>query len=516
MSGSRSSAVVALVMPTAVLWGIAATAGAQDSIETNRAALEAFFHATGGPGWTNSSNWLSDTAPLGDWYGVTTDASGRVTELRLVRNALSGQLPAESGALANLRILELGQNALTGPIPAELSTLANLQILGLGRNALSGPIPAELGRLTNLLDMSLSNNALTGPIPVALSALASLAELDLGGNRLTGSVPAALENLYRLERLYLRDNQLTGPLPRKLTALAVRELNISGTRACVPADAGFETWVRSMDFFRGENCDAFGLPFTGPPPMPITSPIREVHITELRVYVDSLRLRCGLDLFPWTDAEIVRNVTPVKALHVNELRGALSGAYEACDTAAPLWSDRAPASGVPIRAAHFAELRDAVVAAPRTAGGFDLSAVTWLHHNVSDWPETSRITDVRIRDVPAGGICIEHTKSRDWPGVGGVIGTVIVAGNPWVFAQVDGRWYAATYEWLRPGQTCKLNVQGHGPPSRELGPHIKVPPLTRWVPESGEMVGFMVSTPARTGPRGPRRERSNIEFVIWP
>ena len=49
-------------------------------------------------------------------------------------------------------------------------------------------------------------------------------------------------------------------------------------------------------------------------------------MTELRVHVDSLRLRCGLDLFPWTDPEIVCNVTPVKALHVNELRGALAGA----------------------------------------------------------------------------------------------------------------------------------------------------------------------------------------------
>ena len=148
----------------------------------------------------------------------------------------------------------------------------------------------------------------------------------------------------------------------------------------------------------------------------------------------------------------------------------------------------------------------------RPPGAFDLSTVEWLHHDVSDWPETSTITGVEIDDDASGRICIEHTKRDDWPGVRGVV-SVVVAGNPWVFAQVDGQWYAATYEWLRPGQRCKLEGKT---PSRELGPHIKRAPLDRWVPQSGERVGFMVSTPARTGPRGPLRERSNIEFVVWP
>ena len=28
--------------------------------------------------------------------------------------------------------------------------------------------------------------------------------------------------------------------------------------------------------------------------------------------------------------------------------------------------------------------------------------------------------------------------------------------NPWVIAQVNGKWYAGTYEWLRPGQADAL------------------------------------------------------------
>ena len=44
-----------------------------------------------------SDNWLSD-APLGEWHGVITDDDGRVTELNLEPNGLSGEIPPELGA----------------------------------------------------------------------------------------------------------------------------------------------------------------------------------------------------------------------------------------------------------------------------------------------------------------------------------------------------------------------------------------------------------------------------------
>jgi hypothetical protein len=147
----------------------------------------------------------------------------------------------------------------------------------------------------------------------------------------------------------------------------------------------------------------------------------------------------------------------------------------------------------------------------------DPSEVTWIDPNIGGWPATSTITDVRIRDVPAGGICIEHTKADEWPGVVLPAGPRPVAGNPWVFGKVNGRWYAATYEWLRPGQICKLNGPGeHDEASIEVGSHTKRPPLRTWVPRSGEQVGFMVSTLARWRPQGKVHERSNIVVVTWP
>ncbi|MDE0311865.1 MAG: hypothetical protein OXI52_06340 [Caldilineaceae bacterium] len=134
---------------------------------TDREALAALYRATDGAGCTNDTNWLSGK-PLGEWYGVTTDANGRVTKLYITRNRLCGPIPPELGNLANLAILKLYENQLSGPIPPELDGLANLRFLSLVRNKLSGPIPPELGKLSHLKWVCLADNRLTGCIPAAL------------------------------------------------------------------------------------------------------------------------------------------------------------------------------------------------------------------------------------------------------------------------------------------------------------------------------------------------------------
>ena len=55
---------------------------------TDREVLEVLYYATGGPGWMNRTHWLS-ALPLSEWYGVSTDGSGRVTWLNLSHNGLS-------------------------------------------------------------------------------------------------------------------------------------------------------------------------------------------------------------------------------------------------------------------------------------------------------------------------------------------------------------------------------------------------------------------------------------------
>jgi len=123
--------------------GAATVMVAMGSAATDRTALVALYEATDGPNWLNNDNWLTD-APLGEWYGVQTDGSGRVTWLGLYGNDLAGPIPPELGNLADLPVLDLGHNALTGPIPSELGSLSNLTVLSLQDNALTGPIPPEL------------------------------------------------------------------------------------------------------------------------------------------------------------------------------------------------------------------------------------------------------------------------------------------------------------------------------------------------------------------------------------
>ena len=139
---------------TICLIALAGDALAQGSVASDRAALVALYNATGGPNWTDNTNWLSNE-PLGEWYGVETNEQGRVEGLRLggwddniretVGNGLTGTLPPELVTLAHLRWLTIEGNSLTGSIPAELANLTNLESIQLSQNGLGGPLPPELG-----------------------------------------------------------------------------------------------------------------------------------------------------------------------------------------------------------------------------------------------------------------------------------------------------------------------------------------------------------------------------------
>ena len=131
--------------PTATVAPAAATAplAASGSVETDREALVALYNATDGENWDASDNWLSD-APLGEWEGVLTNDDGRVGDLSLSDNGLTGEIPPELGSLSNLARLYLGGNALSGEIPAELGSLSNLTNLRLLSNDLSGCVPSSL------------------------------------------------------------------------------------------------------------------------------------------------------------------------------------------------------------------------------------------------------------------------------------------------------------------------------------------------------------------------------------
>ncbi len=133
------------------------------TLDLERDALVALYHATGGANWTRNTNWLSER-PIGEWDRVSTDSNGQVTSLYLFDNQLIGSIPPELGNLSSLETLNLSGNRLTGSIPPELGNLSSLETLYLsGNNGLTGPLPREMGRLTNLRDLGTSSTRLCLP-----------------------------------------------------------------------------------------------------------------------------------------------------------------------------------------------------------------------------------------------------------------------------------------------------------------------------------------------------------------
>ena len=111
---------------------------------TDMAALVALYNGTNGANWKTNTNWLSEAplVSLWDWHGVTTDQNGRVTELDLASNDLSGTIPAELGErnLTKLQRLDLSENELSGPLPLTLSALSQLSVLDIRETTLCAPV----------------------------------------------------------------------------------------------------------------------------------------------------------------------------------------------------------------------------------------------------------------------------------------------------------------------------------------------------------------------------------------
>ncbi len=96
-------------------------------------------------------NWHADRH-IAQWDGITVSGSPlRVTTLDLSDRKLTGTIPPQLAALANLEGLGLSDNQLSGPIPPELGILTKLEVVGLVNNQLTGPIPPHCwpSRATN-------------------------------------------------------------------------------------------------------------------------------------------------------------------------------------------------------------------------------------------------------------------------------------------------------------------------------------------------------------------------------
>jgi hypothetical protein len=151
-----------------------------------------------------------------------------------------------------------------------------------------------------------------------------------------------------------------------------------------------------------------------------------------------------------------------------------------------------------------------------TAYAIDLSKVIYLNSpNVSSWPRTGTLLSVEQGGAGTGPMCMSFTDpgwpDSPWP-YGGEDPNFGVFANQWYFAKINGQWYAGAGEWIYRGAgSCKA---GQG--TNSIGPDSGFgEPFASWKPKPGELVGYMISSVARTGVRRTVDQRTNVIVQPW-
>jgi len=214
--------------------------------------------------------WGYDNKPMDEWFGVTLNSLGCVSELAIRYNMIEPQIkqpeiPPALGELSDLVVLNLEGNyffedfvrtndqsfgnlineyeaipnsEFNSIIPLEIFKLKKLKYLTLGDSKIGGSIPNEIAQLKNLEYLNLSYNRLTGNIPDGLYNLSKLKEVSLSFNQLDGSLLDALEQLENLEKFHLANNNLSGNIPEALgntKALNEFDLGYNNFEGNIPA-----------------------------------------------------------------------------------------------------------------------------------------------------------------------------------------------------------------------------------------------------------------------------------------
>ncbi|KAL4351792.1 hypothetical protein GQ457_06G005740 [Hibiscus cannabinus] len=264
--------------------------------------------------------WNQDTDCC-SWDGIACDASGRVIELDLSNQFLSGEInssnslfrlqhlqqhnlahssfisefPSGFGNLTNLRCLNLSYAGFTGQIPVGISYLTKLVTLDLSQiSSLEMPnlkmvvqnltglknlyldgvnisangmewSQALSSLLPNLQVLSMIRSYLSGPISPSLVKLKSLSIILLDDNNLFGLIPKFLAEFQNLTSLHLVANNFSGRVPQEiLQAPKLQTLDLSsnmllqGSFQNFPPNASLQSLVVSDTDFGGQLPESIG------------------------------------------------------------------------------------------------------------------------------------------------------------------------------------------------------------------------------------------------------------------
>lgn len=201
-------------------------------------------------------SWESNDSAC-NFRGITCNSDGRVREIELSNQRLSGVVPLESICqLESLEKLSLGFNFLQGTISGELNKCVGLQYLDLGNNLFTGPLP-DFSSLSGLKHLYLNSSGFSGLFPwKSLQNMSGLISLSLGDNPFQPS-PIAEEvfKLYDLNWLYLSNCSINGTLPpeignlNKLINLELSDNYLSGE---IPAEIGKLSKLWQLELYANE------------------------------------------------------------------------------------------------------------------------------------------------------------------------------------------------------------------------------------------------------------------------
>ena len=127
--------------------------------------LSGLYDETGGSEWGQSGQWLTES-PLEQWYGVSV-SGGRVSEVDLSGNGLSGEIP-DLSALGGLETLDLsGNEELGGELPLGLMNLPGLDTVDVRCTDVTAPDDAGFEQWLDGIDFGDAEDCASSAVPEA-------------------------------------------------------------------------------------------------------------------------------------------------------------------------------------------------------------------------------------------------------------------------------------------------------------------------------------------------------------